>query len=220
MNKTLEAALIKKYPTLYPSFIARKSNRTTKNCAFECKDGWFSLIDTLSELIVLYSPNVHVQAIKQNNGRLDFQLMDYELKENDFLTGLITMAKSLSEIICEVCGDKGTLFYGDIKTVRCKWHHAPGAHFLNIDFPISLPLQTNHFGVMWHEMIVYLDDQFQMYHDYEESSDIKFTKIAKEKEGLCIEYEGGDKTTEGMLALILAYAKVVDEETGAINITL
>lgn len=69
---------------------------------------------------------------------------------------------------------------------------------------------------MWHEMIVYLDDEIKMHQIYNDMPAGIFTKIEKLNGKLSIDYEGGNEVTKGMISLIEAYSAKVDEETGQV----
>lgn len=115
--------LVKKYPRLFQD-----------NFYFECDDGWFEIIDTLSSCI-----NNEIDAVSIKNAHVDTQI-DFELfgvsqvKEkfgglryylfggNDKMYGMIMMAESLSYKTCEVCGDRGYLRKGSWLNTLCDLH--------------------------------------------------------------------------------------------------
>lgn len=127
------------------------------------------------------------------------------------------MAHTLSEIICEKCSKKGNFYTTKKGASSCEQHSGSWPPpLINIEFIVSLPLKENSFGSMWHEMIVYLDDEIKMHQIYNDMPAGIFTKIEKLNGKLSIDYEGGNEVTKGMISLIEAYSAKVDEETGQV----
>jgi hypothetical protein len=78
---------------------------------FECRDGWFDLIDQLCDSIQRYIdqnprlnvPQVVVEQVKEKFGTLRF----YVSGGDDLTRGMIWFAESMSGRICETCGKFG-----------------------------------------------------------------------------------------------------------------
>ena len=122
MNKELTEKLFENYPKLFK----QKDLSYKQSCmafGFNCDDGWYMLIDKLCESIQFHidknsHPQVEVVQVKEKFGGLRF----YTNNADEYLTGYIDFAESLSMEICEVCGStKGVgQTVGWIKTICTK----------------------------------------------------------------------------------------------------
>jgi hypothetical protein len=212
MQKELEDILVKKYPVLYSSMNINK----LEPGKFACDDGWFLLVDTLSELIAARSTLIKVMTIKKKYGRLHFYVSDYETEYRDFIHGAIEMACLLSEIVCEKCSEKGEMFNINSLAARCCAHRGPKFPFIKLTRnKRSLPFNIN-IGSMWHEMVKKLYLYTQDNRKKNDMPEIIFTEIAKTNGELCINYVNGDQIIEGMISFLLAYASKIDEESGGV----
>jgi len=102
MSPKLAKQLFEKYPKLL--------KRRNLTYGFECKDGWYWLIDNLCDTIQTYIDNndinqVEVSQIKQKFGGLRF----YTNGADDLIYGMIWFAEHLSYKICEKCGKPGEI---------------------------------------------------------------------------------------------------------------
>jgi hypothetical protein len=86
--------LIEKYPTLF-----------YENFCFDCEDGWFHLIDTLSRFIVAHSKEIQAVQVKEKFAGLRF----YTDLSEDYVDGLIDIAEELSYDLCERCGSNNNV---------------------------------------------------------------------------------------------------------------
>jgi len=213
MNKKLEEILTQKYPSLYQDINGSKKN-TIICWDFQCQNGWFPLIETLSELIMDCSINIRAKEVKKNRKRLYYYVTGYDPIDYPHIYGITNMAHILSEIICEKCSKKGDFFNTFKGAARCEQHSDFRNPVMNMEIKTNLPLKENNFGSMWHEMIVYLDNEIKMHQIYNNMPAGIFTKIEQLNGKLCISYEGGNEVTKGMITLIEAYSAKVDEETG------
>jgi len=114
MDIKLDQELCEKYPKL---FVNRHAPMTvTAMCwGFDHEDGWFDLIDTLCRNIQHHIDwqnrteekvrQVVVDQVKEKFGTLRF----YYTGGDDTISGMVTMAESMSGHICEVCGSKGRM---------------------------------------------------------------------------------------------------------------
>jgi hypothetical protein len=125
MNKQLTDQLIEKYPQLFSHYQF-----------LECDDGWYDLIDRLSWQIDQHckwkdkveqededkeqeEERIYFVQIKEKFGTL----RAYLNQQDECISGLVSMAESISATICEVCGEKGkSRKSGWIKTL-CEKHH-------------------------------------------------------------------------------------------------
>jgi hypothetical protein len=86
---------------------------------FECDDGWFRLLWTLSEGLEKTGFNGQVTQVKEKYGGLRF----YVSYATDEQYNLIDKAEEVSLKVCEVCGRLGkTRGYGWLKTL-CDNHY-------------------------------------------------------------------------------------------------
>jgi len=122
MNEQLINQLIAKYPKLFSHYQF-----------LECDDGWFDLIDRLCWQIDEHckypghgfhkeereDKEVYVVQIKEKFGSLRYYLN----QNDDYIMGLVSMAESMSAIICEVCGEKGKSRKGGWIKTLCDQHH-------------------------------------------------------------------------------------------------
>ena len=102
MNKNLEQTLIKKFPNLYKDY--RGDPRTTCMCfGFEVGDGWYKIIEELSEKLEPFG--IVAAQVKEKFGGLRF----YIQAGNDEAFKAIQEAEDKSYETCEVCGKPGKL---------------------------------------------------------------------------------------------------------------
>ncbi len=98
MKDELSDFLVKTYPNLYK-----------KNMYFECQDGWFNLIEDLSEQLESIISKMeekdrpYAVQVKEKFGGLRFYMNDLTSEIDE----LITKWEVLSYFVCEQCGDKG-----------------------------------------------------------------------------------------------------------------
>jgi hypothetical protein len=106
-----------------------KDMKETCMCwGFECGDGWFPILNQLmgniqhhidwknreSEVV----PQVTLDQVKEKFGTLRF----YYTGGDDYISGLVSMAESMSGVLCETCGKPGTSTRGGWIKTACKEH--------------------------------------------------------------------------------------------------
>jgi hypothetical protein len=112
MKQELDALLCEKYPKMMVN--RHGSEMETCMCwGFACGDGWFNLLDILMgniqshidwknrESVVV--TQVVLDQVKSKFGGLRF----YYTGGDDYISGLVSMAESMSEVTCETCGSPG-----------------------------------------------------------------------------------------------------------------
>lgn len=104
MDDKLEKQLVRKYPDLYRG-VNLPITQNLMPFGFECGDGWFSLVNALSEFITHHDPSIMATQVKEKFGRLRF----YINGSSDFVFGALEFAEYLSGFICEECGKPGKL---------------------------------------------------------------------------------------------------------------
>ena len=204
MQKMLEQYLINKYPSLYCS-----------NFKIECATGWFALIDIFSERLVSRSKEAYVINVKEEYGQLSFTVEGYLQRDYHYIFGLTNMAHSLSELICDQCGNKGYLFNcPGIIVPRCDIHGGFPLILSKPEIAPNLPFSLGNIGVAWGEMISNFYLLIVMHIRENEMPNVLFKYIKKRNKKLVIEFIGGDETTLGMIDLLVAYTSLTDENTG------
>ncbi len=128
MTPALHAELIRRYPKFFrepgkrlvepdPEDPSSSENHLEDDMGpydewgIECGDGWFDLIDALCECLQFWTdhnngePQVVVRQVKQKFGTLRF----YCKGVNERQRGMIDMAVTMSNRICEECGAPGEM---------------------------------------------------------------------------------------------------------------
>ena len=123
MRQELDKLLCERYPKMMVN--RNKDMMETCMCwGFECGDGWFNILDQLmgniqhhidwknrTEEVVA---QVTLDQVKEKFGTLRF----YYSGGDDYISGLVSMAESMSAITCESCGNPGKQKGGGwIKTI-------------------------------------------------------------------------------------------------------
>jgi len=141
MKQELDKLLCEKYPKMMVN--RNKDMKETCMCwGFECGDGWFNILDQLMGNIQHHIdwkqkqhnwaiewnkehpdelrevpelvPQVTLDQVKEKFGTLRF----YYTGGDDYISGMVTMAESMSGCTCESCGNPGERKGGGwIKTI-------------------------------------------------------------------------------------------------------
>jgi len=205
MHKKSEILLINKYPSLYSlEFI------------FECGDGWLPLIDVFSSLLISCSENTIIEYVKEECGHLSIQLNGYSDADYFYVFGLSSMAYSLSELICDQCGNRGYIYNcSGIINSRCEVHGGYPIGQSRSEISPHVPFNLNHIGVAWSEIIsnLYLHVVFHVREN--KMPPVTFNSIETRDGQLVIDFSGGgDEAMQGTVDLLLAYTLLIDEYTG------
>jgi hypothetical protein len=127
MKQELDEYLCSVYPKL---FVNRNKPMTeTAMCwGFSCNDGWFQILNQLCQNIQHHIdwknrggevvPQVTVDQVKEKFGTLRF----YYTGGDDYISGLVSMAESMSGVTCESCGKPGTQTSGGWIKTACVEH--------------------------------------------------------------------------------------------------
>ena len=112
MKQELDNQLCEKYPKIF----ADRHKPMTETCmcwGFECGAGWYNILDQLCNNIQHYIdwknrkeeivPQVVAEQVKEKFGTLRF----YYRGGDTYISGLVSMAESMSGITCEECGTIG-----------------------------------------------------------------------------------------------------------------
>ncbi len=211
MKDELDALLCRKYPGLF-----RCRNENVENSlmrrGFECGDGWYTIIDVVSELLVKNNPETFAVQVKQKLGSLSF----YHSDSTKYSRGVEMMANSLSKYICETCGVPGRLnsdVYGFWATL-CQLHATKKLATDNRDVDVSEVAELG-IGLAWSRLVVILKKSADWHTEKNRMAEVWFD-VFKLDGRLVIEYEGGDERLRGMVDLIVGYAKRIDEDSGVV----
>ena len=116
---------------VYPKMMVNRNAPITETCmcwGFECGDGWFPILNQLMGNIQHHIDwknrteevvqQVVLEQVKEKFGTLRF----YYSGGDDYISGLVSMAESMSGVICETCGNPGTSTSGGWIKTACKEH--------------------------------------------------------------------------------------------------
>jgi hypothetical protein len=112
MTPELDKLLCEKYPKMLIN--RHKDMQETAMCwGFACGDGWFNILDQLMGNIQHHIdwknkntevvPQVTLDQVKEKFGTLRF----YYTGGDDYISGMVTLAESLTGVTCESCGNVG-----------------------------------------------------------------------------------------------------------------
>jgi len=123
--------------TTFPKMFVNRykpMTETTMCWGFDCGDGWYNIIRVLCSNIQHHIdwrnrkneldpnqpivPQVTVDQVKEKFGTLRF----YCTGGDDYIDGLVSMAESMSSVICEVCGNSGSTLGRGWLTTLCEKH--------------------------------------------------------------------------------------------------
>jgi hypothetical protein len=208
MKRELDEKLCQRYPTLYRD--RHGDPKATLMCwGFECGDGWYELIDSVSELLSAHNPDIKAVQVKEKFGTLRF----YHDCVDRYSIAVESAAEAFSMLICEVCGApaKRQQQNGWISTL-CDEH----AHDYCFDDESPLDLsRVDHFGLgaFWARMaltVLKICDWNTQQNDMPEAA----LDIQKVDNKLVVNIFGGNEFTKGLVDLFVAYANRVDEHSG------
>ena len=211
MKKSLQDKLFQHYPSLYS-----RPEDTLMRFGFEVHDGWYELIDAVSDIITRRSPDAHARQVKEKFGGLRF----YYGGGDAYCHGAARLAEELSYSICEVCGAPGSVYNnGGWISTTCAEHAADYAKDRNLD-----NIETDYeievtpvygLGPGWARLILILENA--------ESDDAKSDNrpparlfVAVKNGKLSVSFSGGNEETAGRVDLINRYAGRIDQHTGRV----
>jgi len=127
MKQELDEYLCKVYPKIFAN--RHKDMTETAMCwGFDCGDGWFQILNQLCNNIQ------HHINWKNKDGEVVAQVVADQVKEkfgtlrfyytggDEYISGLVSMAESMSGVTCEDCGAPGETGGGGWITTLCKTH--------------------------------------------------------------------------------------------------
>lgn len=127
MREELDKQLTEKYSKMTVNRYA--SEMETCMCwGFACGDGWYTLLDTLMSNIQSYIDwknrdgvvveQVTLDQVKEKFGGLRF----YYTGGDDYISGMVTLAESLSMHTCDTCGGLGIRGGNGWISTKCTAH--------------------------------------------------------------------------------------------------
>lgn len=129
MKQELDEYLCKVYPKIFAN--RHKDMTETAMCwGFDCGDGWFQILNQLCNNIQ------HHINWKNKDGEVVAQVVADQVKEkfgtlrfyytggDDYISGLVSMAESMSGVTCEECGAPGESGGSGWITTLCETHRA------------------------------------------------------------------------------------------------
>lgn len=212
MRAELDKKLCETYPGLYRN---RHTGPQQSSMAwgFACGDGWYDLIDVLSDLLTKHDPNIVASQVKEKFGGLRFY---YGGKRDSYCDGAVGMAEAFSMISCDECGapaKTGTQM-GYVST-RCSKHARTGPVRDKIEYPTEL---VHGVGFGWSRLVTMLEDHVA-WHTEKNRITPAMLRVEKVDNRLNVTFIGGDERTRGMVDFVNNYALRIDEETGDITRT-
>lgn len=129
MKQELDEYLCKVYPKIFAN--RYKDMTETAMCwGFDCGDGWFQILNQLCNNIQ------HHINWKNKDGEVVAQVVADQVKEkfgtlrfyytggDDYISGLVSMAESMSGVTCEECGAPGESGGSGWISTLCETHRA------------------------------------------------------------------------------------------------
>lgn len=210
MNKEFDEQLCQKYPGLYRD--RHGDMKSTLMCwGFECGDGWFALIDVISELLTKHNPTICAVQVKEKLGGLRF----YHNGGDDYTMGVQITAETLSKYICEICGAPALLNSDDgWWSTRCDEHASENLAVDNRDVDVSCVADLR-LGAAWSRLCAILKNSAHWHTEHNGRPASTFF-INKSNGRLLIKAFSDDQLTAGMVDIIAGYANRIDENSGMV----
>ena len=123
MTPDVEERLCRAFPKIFAERLDPRT-RTPMERGIECGDGWYNIIDRLCQAIQWHLdhgtgiPQVVATQVKEKLGTLCFYYRDGD----EFIRGLVSMAREISAVTCDVCGAPGVLQGASRIMCRCQLH--------------------------------------------------------------------------------------------------
>ncbi len=199
MQDDLENKLISDYPSLY-------SSQPFTDYGFACGPGWFTIIDTISELLS-HDKTIKVSQVKEKLGGLRYHFDGGD----DYASGVSMIAEMISMGTCETCGSPGARYKDRWITTKCD-AHKPCDEANQIDIDVS-SIEYMGLGFGWSLIIKILLNSVEFYTAHAAMPVAIITPV-KDGDQLHVEFSGGNEMTSGMVDFVNHYAKRIDEHSG------
>lgn len=117
MNDELEKKLVEKYPKLYAQY-GGDMRQTCMAWGMSCGDGWFKIIEELSEKLSKFE-GVEAAQVKEKFGGLRFYVDGTTQENYKEVHKIISEYEALSYKTCENCGEVGEVRKGGWVRTLC-----------------------------------------------------------------------------------------------------
>jgi|GEM_PF-589727 len=223
MKADLDKKLCSDFPVLYRD--RHGDMKKTLMCfGFECGNGWYELIHSISVLLSNHNPDIKAVQVKEKYGGLRF----YHDHHDDYTRGVVGMAEYISSHTCETCGAPGQEYdrVGWFIT-SCEEHKDQNSRGRKVE-PIQNDLPAlidtppiEGIGQGWVRLIAILKIKTDWDIEHNKMPSVTFQVTKGENGRLHVGFSGGNEETKGMVDLIEHYAKKIDEDSGALlSVTL
>lgn len=179
---------------------------------FSCGDGWYALIDVISDLLTTHDVEICAVQVKEKFGTLRF----YHRGVDQYSIAVENAAEALSIMICEVCGAPAKRQQNDgwISTL-CEEHSHD--YCFDDENPLDLSrVDCLGLGEFWSRMALMLIELCE-WNTQENNMPEAILDIQKLDGKLVVVIDSGDEFTKGMVDLFVAYANKVDEHSGLLR---
>lgn len=174
-----------------------------------CGDGWFLLLDVISDLLTEHNPKLQAVQVKEKFGTLRF----YHSPVDPYSSGVEVAAGQLSSLICERCGAPAkTQNYSGCVFTLCDKHQDEIPSKPRESFDLS-DVQHLGLGIVWAEIIHVLLELCRWFEEKNNMPKVALD-IRKINDRLVVNAFGGDEFTKGMVDLFVGYVNRVDENSG------
>jgi len=210
MNAELDETLCRKYPTLF-RYRHEISEMSLMNEGFACGDGWYVLLDVISELLTKHNPDTFAIQIKEKLGSLNF----YDSDTSDYSVGVEVTANTVSKYVCDICGAPGVLNRNesDWLATRCDEHKPENSATDNCDLDLSDVAHLK-MGKAWSRLAAILQELADWFTEQNGMPAAHFFINVDKKGQLNIQYSRGTEITRGLVDLIVGYANRIDQDSG------
>lgn len=211
MDKPLDQHLYETYPELYRDRFGSPT-QTLMCWGFECGNGWFPLLDSISTLLTNQCrdqsiASANVIQVKEKFGSLRF----YFNGGDAFCEGVVDMAESMSEQLCEICGAPGEINrLNGWLACYCPKHLPSGnqlaTHHQNPELLYGL-------GGGWSRLVGALEKLINWDVEKNDMPPVQLS-LLQTCDQLKLTFSGGDLKTHGMVALVNHYSRLIDPNSG------
>ncbi|WP_374088049.1 hypothetical protein [Methylomicrobium lacus] len=186
---------------------------------FECGNGWYELIYSISALLSNHNPDIKAVQVKEKFGDLRF----YHDHHDDYTGGVVGMAGYISSHTCETCGAPGQEYsregwiitacgeHKDQNSRGRKVEPTPNNLLSLIDTP---PIEG--IGQGWMRLVALLKIKSDWGVEHNGMQPVTFQFTRDENGLLHVGFSGGSGVTQGMVDLVNHYAGKIDEHSGRI----
>jgi hypothetical protein len=214
MKKELDDRLCRRYPTLYLNR-SKKPSESLMHWGFACGDGWYNIIDVVSELLTKNNPKAVASQVKEKFGGLRYYYSGF----TEYSSGVVGMAEHISMQTCDRCGAPGKKRPGGWVTTMCLKcaleNNVINENEEEEDGDVK-QAQIADLGAAWSKLFTTLEYVSEFNAKHNGVPPAAFT-VSKQNNVLNIGFNGGNDRVRGAVDFINHYAARIDEETGEIK---